>query len=133
MGLKLDVKKVPADGYWGTVWMNSPFHISGWNMRPTAYVMLELAYGPEAPWNESVWKNERMGMLLTETRATTDLGKRQQLFCEMEGLVRDEAGSPLPMHSSYVDAISNKIKGVPGVPLAQLGGCEWPEFVWIDS
>ena len=133
VGLKLAVKRVPPDGYWGTVWMNSPFHISGWNMRPTAYVMLELAYGPEAPWNESVWKNERMGVLLEETRATIDPGKRAQMFCEMQGLIRAEAGSPLPVHTSYVDAISTRVKGVPGVPLAQLGGCEYPEFVWLDS
>ena len=132
-GLKLQVKKVPPDGYWGTVWMNSPFHISGWNMRPTAYVMLELAYGPEAPWNESVWKNERMGVLLQETRATTDPGKRAQMFCEMQTLIRAEAGTPLPLHTSYVDAASTKMKGIPGVPLAQLGGCEYPEFCWIDS
>jgi len=133
IGLDLKVKKVPPDGYWGNVWMNSPFHISGWNMRPTAYVMLELAYAPDAPWNESVWKNERMGKLLTETRSTTDPGKRAQLFCEMQGMIRAEAGSPLPLHTSYLDAASNKVKGIPGVPLAQLGGCEYPEFVWLES
>ncbi|MBS37385.1 MAG: ABC transporter substrate-binding protein [Thiotrichales bacterium] len=133
IGLNLSVKRVPSDGYWGTVWMNSPFHVSGWNMRPTAYVMLELAYGPEAPWNESVWKNERMGMLLEAARSSTDEGARKDMFCEMQGLIRAEAGSPLPMHSSYVDAVSAKIQGVPGVPLAQLGGCEWPEYVWLDD
>ena len=124
---------MPPDGYWGNGWRNSPFHISGWNMRPTAYVMLELAYAPDAPWNESVWKNERMGKLLTETRSTTDPGKRAQLFCEMQGMIRAEAGSPLPLHTSYLDAASNKVKGIPGVPLAQLGGCEYPEFVWLES
>jgi hypothetical protein len=40
---------------------------------------------------------------------------------------------PLPLHTSYVDATSIKIKGLPKVPLAQLGGCDWPEFVWLDS
>ena len=137
VGLDLAVKRVPADGYWGTTWMNTPFHISGWDIRPTAYVMMELAYGPEAPLNESGWKNERMGMLLKETRSTTDEDKRHQMFCEMQGLIRAEAGTPLPLplplHTSYVDATSIKIKGLPKVPLAQLGGCDWPEFVWLDS
>ena len=133
IGLKLQVKKVPSDGYWGTVWMNTPFHVSGWNMRPTAYVMMELAYGPEAPWNESVWKNERMGMLLESARSTSDEAKRKDMFCEMQTLIRAEAGSPLPMHSSYVDAASAKVQGLPRVPLAQFGGAEWPEFVWLNS
>ena len=130
---KLNINKVPMDGYWGNVWMNSPMHLSNWNMRPTAYVMMELAYGPEAPWNESVWKNERMGVLLNEVRATTDTGLREEMFCEMQGLIRAEAGTALPVHINYVDGISSKIKGMPRVPLAQLGGCEWPEFAWIDS
>jgi len=133
VGLKLNVKRVPADGYWGTVWMNSPFHISGWNMRPTAYIMLELAYGPQAPWNESVWKNERMGVLLAEARSTTDQDKRHQLLCEMQTLVRAEAGTALPMHTNQLSAVSSKVRGMPEVPLAGLGGCEFPEFVWLDS
>ena len=131
VGLNLSVKKVPSDGYWGAVWMNSPFFVSGWNMRPTAYIMLDVAYGPEAPWNESVWKNERMDMLLQEARATTDPSKRHEMFCEMQTLIRAGAGTPLPMHVNLVDAVSNKIKGLPKCPLAQLGGCEWPEFVWL--
>ncbi len=133
VGLKLDIKKVPMDGYWGTVWMNTPMHLSNWNMRPTAYIMMELAYGPEAPWNESVWKNERMGTLLREVRGTTDTGKREQMFCEMQGLIRAEAGTPLPMHTSIVDAISKKVKGRPRVPLGTLGGSEFPEYVWLES
>ena len=133
IGLKLDIKKVPHDGYWGNTWMNTPVHLTNWNMRPTAYVMMELAYAPEAPWNESHWKNDRMGFLLGAARAETNQEKRKEIFCEMEGLIRDESGTCVPFHSNYVDAVSDRIKGVPHVPLAEVGGAEWPEFVWIDS
>lgn len=133
IGLQIDIKKVPHDGYWGTTWMNTPFHSTNWNMRPTAYVMMELAYAPDAPWNESIWKNERMGMLLSASRSETDTAKRKDMFCEMQGLIRAEAGTVIWGHTNYVDAAGHHVKGLPRVPLAELGGAEWPEFVWLDS
>ena len=133
IGFKLNIKKVTHDGYWGNIWMNTPVHLTNWNMRPTAYVMMELAFAPEAPWNESFWKNERMGFLLGAVRAETDPSLRKEMFCEMEGLIRDESGTCIPFHTNYVDAMSDRIKGAPHVPLAEIGGAEWPEYVWIDS
>ena len=133
LGLKIDLKKVPYDGYWGSTWMQKPFHLSNWNMRPTATIMMELAYGPEAPWNESIWKNERMGMLLTAARGETDAAKRKEMLCEMQSLIRDEAGTPLPFHSNYVDGKRDAVKGLRRVPLESLGGGEWPEYAWIDA
>ena len=133
LGLKIDLKKVPYDGYWGSTWMQTPFHQSNWNARPTAYVMMELAYAPDAPWNESQWKNERMGQLLESARAETDRAKRKQMLCDMQELISNEAGTPLPFHTNYVDAVHERVKGIPGVPLEHFGGGEWPEYAWIDS
>ena len=133
IGLQVDIKKVPYDGYWGHTWMKTPVHLTNWNMRPTAYVMMELAYAPDAPWNESQWKNERMGMLLKASRAETDQSKRKEMFCEMQNLIHDESGTIIPFHSNYVDGANDKLKGLPRVPIGEIGGCEWPEFVWIDA
>ena len=133
IGLQIDIKKVPHDGYWGTTWMNTPFHLTNWNMRPTAYVMMELAFGPGAPWNESHWNSERMGVLLASARAETDAAKRKDMFCEMQGLIRAESGTTIPFHTNYVDGAGDHVKGLPRVPLAELGGAEWPEFAWLDT
>ena len=133
IGFDISIKKVPYDGYWGHTWMNTPVHLTNWNMRPTAYVMLELAYAPDAPWNESKWKNPRMGELLGMTRAETDQAKRKEMFCEMQQLVHDESGTIIPFHSNYVDGANDIVKGLPRVPIGEIGGCEWPEFVWLDQ
>ena len=45
----------------------------------------------------------------------------------------NEAGNIIPWHQAIVDGISNKVKGMPRVALNNLGGCEWPEFVWLDA
>jgi len=133
IGLDLKVKRVAADGYWGATWMNSPLHVTSWNMRPTANVMCSLMYQSEAPWNESVYKSERFDKLLLDVRGVTDVDLRQEMYCEMQTLVHNDAGNILPFHRNYVDAIKSTVKGLPRVPLAAVGGCEFPEYVWIDS
>ncbi|MCF8113059.1 MAG: ABC transporter substrate-binding protein [Desulfotignum sp.] len=133
VGFDLKIKKVPNDGYWGAVWMKTPMHVSDWNMRPTANIMLNIAFAPDAKWNDSQWKNERMGKLLQAAWSETDAAKRAQLHCEMQTLVSEESGVIIPVHKNSVDGISDNVKGMTRSPLGTLGGSEWPEFIWLDS
>jgi peptide/nickel transport system substrate-binding protein len=133
IGLKLDVKRVPNDGYWGAVWMKTPINVVTWNSRPTANSMLNIAFAPDAPWNDTRWKNERMGELLVASRAVKDPVKRKEMYCEMQTLIHNECGMVIPAHLNYVDGISDKVKGMPKVPLGDLGASEWPEFIWLEG
>ncbi len=130
IGLDLQIKKVPNDGYWGAVWMKTPLNVVSWNMRPTANVMLNIAFAPDAPWNDTLWKDERMGRWLVEARAAKDPAKRHELYCAMQKLVNEESGMVIPAHLNYVDGKSDKIEGIGRMPLGSLGGYEWPEFAW---
>ena len=133
VGLDLKIKKVPNDGYWGAVWMKTPLNVVTWNMRPTANVMLNLAFAPDAPWNDTLWKDKRMGKWLKEARAATDPAKRHELYCAMQTLIHDECGMVIPVHRNYVDAKSDKVQGIGRMPLGSLGGYEWPEFAWVTD
>ena len=133
IGFTLDIKKVPNDGYWGAVWMKQPMNVSSWNMRPSANIMMTLAYKSDAPWNETMWKNERFDQLLAMARAELDDKKRHEMHCEAQKLCSEGAGSITPTHRAYVDAKATNIKGFPRVPIAAFGGMEWPEFIWQDS
>ena len=130
IGLDLQIKKVPNDGYWGAVWMKTPLNVVSWNMRPTANVMLNIAFAPDAPWNDTLWKDERMGKWLVEARAAKDPAKRHELYCAMQTLINEESGMVIPAHLNYVDGKSDKIEGIGRMPLGSLGGYEWPEFAW---
>jgi len=136
IGLDLQIKKVPNDGYWGAVWMKTPMNVVTWNMRPSANTMMNLAFAPNAPWNDTLWKNERFGKLLVEVRGVTDAAKRHEMYCEMQKLIAegtDEfpgSGMVIPAHRNYVDGVSDKVKGIGRMPLGSLGGYEWPEFCW---
>jgi peptide/nickel transport system substrate-binding protein len=131
IGFDLQLKKVPTDGYWGAVWMKEPLNVVSWNMRPTANSQLAIQFGPGAAWNDTFWNNERMGKLLAMSLAETDPARRHEMYCEMQTLVHNGSGMVIPAFSNINDGIANNIMGMPKVPLGQLGGCEWPEFIWL--
>ena len=131
IGFDLKLKKVPSDGYWGAVWMKEPMNVTSWNMRPTANSMLSIAYAPDAPWNDTFWKNTRMGELLTLSLSETDPDKRHAMYCEMQTLVNDECGMIIPAHTNVLDGVSDRVQGMPSNPLGSLAASEFPEFCWL--
>jgi len=133
IGLTIDIQKVPSDGYWGAVWMKTPMHVVSWNMRPTANIMMTLAFAPGAAWNDSRWDNERMGKLLVSSRGELDPVKRKAMYCEMQTLISEESGMIIPCHWNFVDGKADNVMGIGKLPLATFGGGEWPEFAWLDT
>ncbi len=131
IGLKLNIKRVPNDGYWGAVWMKTPINVVTWNSRPTANSMISIAFAPNAPWNDTLWNNDRVGKLLVDSRSVKDPVKRKEMYCEMQTLIHNECGMVIPVHSNYIDGLSDKVKGMPWVPLGESGASEFPEFVWL--
>lgn len=131
IGLKLNVKRVPTDGYYGAVWIKTPINVVQWFGRSTANAMLNIAYSPGAKWNDTQWDNERVGQLLISARAERDAAKRKEMYCEMQTIIHNEGGAVIPVHVNYTDGKSDKVKGMPNVPLSTLAGHEWPEFIWL--
>ena len=131
IGFDLKIKRVPTDGYWGAVWMTEPLNVVTWNMRPTANSQMAIQFGPGAAWNDTYWNNDRMGELLSTSLAETDEAKRHAMYCEMQTLIHENSGMVIPSFTNINDAIAGNVMGVPKVPLGQLGGNEWPEFVWL--
>jgi len=131
IGFQLNLKKVPTDGYWGAVWMKEPLNVVTWNMRPTANSQMAIQFGPGGNWNDTFWNNARMGELLILSLAETDPDKRHAMYCEMQTLIHEGSGMVIPAFSNINDGVSDKIMGMPTVPLGQLGAVEWPEFIWL--
>lgn len=132
-GLDLEVRRVPSDGYWSSIWRQRPIFVTSINMRPTANSVMALTHQSEAPWNASAWRNERFDALLPQAQATNDASLRAELQCEMQRLVRDEAGVLIPYFRNTLDAKSKRVRGVTSVPLSANGGMEWPAQVWLAS
>jgi len=133
IGLNLDVKRMPADGYWANHWLNSAVGFGNVNPRPSADTLLTLFYKSDAAWNESRWKSEKFDQLLISSRAETDSAKRKQQYADMQTMIHEQAGTGIPLFLASLDGHSNKLKGLSPIPLGGLMGYSFAEHVWLDA
>lgn len=133
IGLKLDVQRVPADGYWDNYWLKAPVHFGNINPRPTPDILFSLLYSSEAPWNESQYKSEKFDKMLIEARGSLDQERRKAIYNEMQVMVASEAGTIIPAYISNVDAITAKLKGLEANPLGGQMGYAFAEYVWLEA
>ena len=133
IGLNLDLKRVPADGYWSNYWMKQPIGFGNINPRPSADVLFTLFFKSDAAWNESAWKNEKFDQLLVAARSETDDAKRKQMYGDMQALVHEGSGIGIPVFASILDAHSAKLKGLRPIPTGGLMGYNFAESVWLDG
>jgi peptide/nickel transport system substrate-binding protein len=122
IGLNLDVKRMPADGYFGNV-----------NPRPSADMLLTQFFKSDAPWNESRWKNEKFDQLLVAARGETDIARRKQMYADLQTMIHHEAGIGIPLFLASLDAHTTKLKGLSPIPLGGLMGYNFAENVWLES
>jgi peptide/nickel transport system substrate-binding protein len=133
IGLKLDIKRMPADGYWSNHWMKHPLGFGNIGARPTADLMFSLFYKSDAGTNESGWKNEQFDQLLVAARGETDDAKRKQMYADMQVLVHEHGGIGIPQFNSSLDGHSAKLKGLSPHPLGGLMGYMFAEHVWLEA
>ncbi|MCE4540584.1 ABC transporter substrate-binding protein [Pelomonas sp. P7] len=133
IGLNLDVKRMPADGYWSNHWLNSPVGFGNVNPRPSVDTLLTQFFKSDAAWNGSRWKNPKFDQLLLAARAETDQAKRTQMYADMQVLIHDEAGVGIPLFLESIDGHSTRLKGLRPIPLGGLMGYSFAEHVWLDA
>jgi peptide/nickel transport system substrate-binding protein len=133
IGLKLDIKRVPADGYWSNHWMKHPLGFGNIGARPTADLMYSLFYKSDAGNNESGWKNDQFDQLLLAARGETDDAKRKQMYADMQVLVHEHCGIGIPQFNSSLDGHNAKLKGLSPHPLGGLMGYMFAEHVWLEA
>lgn len=134
-GIKVQVRREPADGYWSDVWNKQPFCVSYWGGRPTQDQMYSVAYESDAPWNDTRWFRPRFDELLIAARTELDEAKRAEMYREMALLVRDDGGLILPMFNDFIDARATKLAGFvrdPTGPLPLSNG-QAPMRCWFEN
>jgi peptide/nickel transport system substrate-binding protein len=132
-GLNLEVRNMPADGYWSQHWMKHPLCFGNVNTRPTADLALTLFFKSDAPWNEAGWKNGKFDQLLVAARGETDQARRAQMYADMQAMIHNEGGIGIPMFLSSLDGHNKKLKGLSPIPLGGLMGSSFAEHVWLEA
>ncbi|MGJ4939602.1 ABC transporter substrate-binding protein [Bradyrhizobium sp. HKCCYLS1011] len=133
IGMKLDVQRVPSDGYWSNYWLKSPVHFGNINARPTADILFSLLYASDAAWNESRYKSEKFDSMLIEARSSLDQAKRREIYNDMQVMVAEQAGTIIPAYLSNVDATTAKLQGLEPNPLGGMMGYAFAEYVWLTA
>ena len=133
IGLNLDVKRMPADGYWSNHWLNSSVGFGNINPRPSADVLLTQFFKSDAQWNESRWKSDKFDQLLLAARSETDLAKRKQMYADMQVMIHNDAGIGIPLFLASLDGHSSKVKGLFPIPLGGLMGYNFAENIWMEG
>ncbi|NDL62227.1 ABC transporter substrate-binding protein [Acerihabitans arboris] len=133
VGMDLQVRRVPYDGYWSTHWMKDPLGYGSINPRPTLDMLFSQFYRSDAPWNESGWKNPQFDRLVTAARGERDQAKRKQMYGDMQTLIYDSCSTLIPLFISSMDGYSNKVKGVEAWPSGMMMGYRFHEFAWLSA
>ncbi len=132
-GIKIKVVKEPDDGYWSNVWMKKEWSMCYWGGRPIEDMMFSVAYSAGAPWNDTLWNNERFNKLLISARAELDTDKRRKLYVEMQEICRNDSGTVVPMFNQMVEASSDKLAHGPISGHMALDGMRNGERWWFKS
>ena len=132
-GINIEVKNNPADGYWDNVIFNNNCWMGFWNARPTADLMLTIAYHSNAKWNEARQKSEQLDKLIEEGRATTEFAKRKELYGAAQQIITDEGGTGIPVFVDYQDGYNSRVKNMEPHGAGVLSGWRFSDMVWLDG
>ncbi len=116
-GITLEIVREPDDGYWSDVWMKKSFYGSYWGGRPTADLMLSVAYRSDAAWNETFWKRPEFDALLDRARGELDVAKRRELYAEAQRMIWEDGGAVIPMFNDYLFGARDNVDGFVAVPV----------------
>lgn len=130
-GVKINVVKNPADGYWSAVWMKKNFCMSNWFPRPTADLRFSLINISTANWNEGFYKNPEVDRLILKARATVDGPERAALYCDVQKILHIEDGRIIPLFIDFLDARTGDLKGYEPHPFSEGAGCRLADEVWL--
>lgn len=131
IGMNIDVKREPADGFWNNVWNVMPFCASYWIARATQDQIFTVAYTGD--WNDTRFQNEEFTTLLQQARVEPDESTRAGMYTRMQQLVHDNSGALIPVYNSFVDAISSEVQGYVGSPSNTLMDQLIQEKTWFGS
>jgi len=77
------------------------------------------------------WNNERFNKLLVEARAELDEAKRQEMYVEMQRILRDEGGAVVPMFANAIDGRNDKVAHCKVSSIAAFDGRRIIERWWL--
>jgi peptide/nickel transport system substrate-binding protein len=114
-GFRIGIQPIPNTQYWEK-WTEVDLGVTPWAHRPLGTMVLNVAYTPGAPWNETRWSDAEFSELLKDANGTLDLEKRRKIFCRLEDIQWERGSVGIPYWVNYFFVTAKRVKGVKGHP-----------------
>ncbi len=132
-GLRIDVRRESADGFWSNVWLKGPCVVSYWGGRSSATQMLAVGYESTAPWNLTHFNNPKFESSLNAARAELDPEKRRPHVWDMQELVHAQAGAVVPIFRDFLDGAHRRVGGLAPHALYDFCNGRILEKAWLGA
>lgn len=132
-GMKIELRREPADGYWTAVWNKQPFCTAYWGGRATQDQMYSTAFISGADWNDSRYFNPRLDQMVVAARAELNPARRRQIYRDIAVLVNEESGAIIPMFNDSIAGLGPKVGGWVKNPNGELMGGFGPSECWLEA
>lgn len=133
IGMNLDLRRMPPDGYWSNHWGKSAVGWGNVNPRPNADAVLTQFFQSGASGNDAHWQDPKFDQLLLAARSEIDEARRKALYADMQVMIHEQGGVAIPLFISSLDAHNARLKGLSAIPVGGLMGYEFAEHVWWDA
>jgi hypothetical protein len=118
IGLNLDLKRMPADGYWANHWMKSPINFGSVNPRPSADTLFTQFFKSDAPWNEAAGRTRSSTSCWSPRVARPTSQSATKMYADMQVMVSEGGGIGHPLFLSNIDGPREEAQG----PVADTAG-----------
>jgi peptide/nickel transport system substrate-binding protein len=133
VGLTVQLRREPSDGYWSNIWRKRSFHAAEWNARPTNDLLLSIGFTSNAKWNESQYKNDQVDKLIEQGRAESDVATRKEIYGKLQQILYEDSCNLIPCFTDYINIITSNVRGLVPRKTGGLGGFNYADSVWLDT
>jgi peptide/nickel transport system substrate-binding protein len=129
-GFDIEVETMSHDTYLANVWMKGQFYMGYWGMQATEDATFNLLLTSNASYEDTAWKNKDFDKLIDEARATTEDGKRRELYAKAQELQLKDTPYIVPI---FEDILTASGKGAEDWTIAPLSRYFYVENVWLNK
>jgi peptide/nickel transport system substrate-binding protein len=130
-GVKVNVRQVTVDAFYGDQYLKWTFAQDYWSYSPYLTQIAQCNLKTSS-FNETHWDNPQYTKLYEAAQSEVDAGKRLELLHELQKVDFDDGAYIIPSFNSTVDLMSANLKGaVPGRIGFPFGAYSW-RSLWLS-
>jgi peptide/nickel transport system substrate-binding protein len=132
-GVTMNLKQVAPDSYYNPslLYLKMPFAETQWPISSLKFFYLQ-ALAPDAPYNETHWKDAAWSATLTKAIGELDKTKAQDLWNHVQEVQYNEGGYLNWTNADWVDGLSTKVKGLRPNGAGALGNFRFQD-AWLET